>query len=333
MSGWGLRTIVATLLVFAASAAPAGAHPLAPSLLDVRELGDGRVEVTWKTTLLQPSGSNLRPELPAHCIDVTDPVAEGDATSVTVRWLADCGEPGIVGHPLRVLGLETTRTDVLIRVELADGRRLRAVRSGGDAVFEVRARQEPAAVALDYGRLGVKHILSGLDHLLFVLGLLLMVRGRRALLLTITAFTLGHSVTLSLAVLGFVDFPTGPVELAIALSILILANELSHPGAGRLLQRRPALLTFVFGLLHGLGFAGALAAVGLPPEEIPLSLFTFNVGIELGQLAFIALALLVRAGLRSQVVRGPNWLRGVPAYAIGSLAAFWSFERAFAWLQ
>lgn len=333
MRRWRSSTAVAALLVIAALAAPAGAHPLAPSLLEVRELGDGRVDVTWKTTLLQPSGSDLRPELPTHCIDVTEPAAESDATSVTVHWVVDCGEAGIVGQRLRVLGLEKTRTDALIRVELVDGRRLRAVRSGGDAVFEVPARQEPAAVSLDYGRLGVEHILSGLDHLLFVLGLLLMVRGRRALLLTITAFTLGHSVTLSLAVLGFVDIPAGPVEVAIACSILVLANELSRPGAGSLLQRHPALLTFVFGLLHGLGFAGALAAVGLPPEEIPLSLFSFNVGIELGQLAFIALALLVRGVLRTQVARGPIWLRDVPAYGIGSLAAFWSIERAIAWLR
>jgi hydrogenase/urease accessory protein HupE len=330
MSRTCLKAVAAASLAVVVLAASAAAHPLAPSLLEVRERGGGRVDVTWKTTLLQPAGSNLRPELPPHCLDVTEPVAERNATSISVRWTADCGERGIVGQRLRVFGLETTRTDALIRVELADGRRLRAVRSGGDAAFDVPARQQPAGVALDYGRLGVEHILSGLDHLLFVLGLLLMVRGRRALLLTITAFTLGHSVTLSLAVLGFVDIPTAPVELAIAASILVLANELSRPGAGSLLQRRPALLTFVFGLLHGLGFAGALAAVGLPAEEIPLSLLAFNVGIELGQLAFIAIALGVRAALRTQVARGPFWLRDVPAYCIGSLAAFWCIERAAA---
>jgi len=328
-----MQLAVAVSLAIAALAVPVAAHPLAPSLLDVREHADGRLDVTWKTPLLQPSGADLRPELPAHCREASEPVAERDATSISVRWTVDCGKRGIAGQRLRVLGLETTRTDALIRVQLADGRSLRAVRSGGDAAFDVPARRESAGVALDYGRLGAAHILSGPDHLLFVLALLLMVRGRRALLLTVTAFTLGHSVSLSLAVLGFVAIRTGAVEFAVALSILVLANELSRPGAGDLLRRRWARLAFVFGLLHGVGFAGALVAIGFPPQEVPLALFAFNVGIELGQLAFIALVLLVRAALRGHGARGPLWLRGLPAYGIGSLAAFWCIERAAALLR
>jgi hypothetical protein len=326
--------VALALLASLALAAAAAAHPLAPSLFDLRERESGVLDVTWKMSLLQPSGADLRPELPPHCAPVSAPAALRDASSVTLRWAEDCGGRGIVGERLRVVGLDRSRTDTLVRVELRDGRRLQAVLSGGEASFVVPERQRPSRVAIDYSGLGVEHILSGLDHLLFVLGLVLLVLGRRALLATVTAFTLGHSVTLSLAVLGFVNFPPRAVELAIALSILVLAAELSRPGGGdaHVLRRRPWLLAFVFGLLHGLGFAGALAEVGLPPEEIPLSLLSFNVGIELGQLAFIAVVLLLRAVLRPRAARGPAWLSAAPAYAIGSLAAFWCIERAAAFV-
>jgi len=326
--------VSAALLLLLAIAAPAAAHPLAPSLFDLRERESGVVDIVWKMSLLQPSGSDLRPELPPHCTPLSAPDIERDASSVTLRWSEDCGARGIVGERLRVVGLDSSRTDALLRVELRDGRRLQAVLSGGDASFLVSERQRPLRVVIDYAKLGVKHILSGLDHLLFVLGLVLLVRNRRTLLYTVTAFTLGHSVTLSLAVLGFVDFPPRLVEFGIALSILVLAAELSRPGGdAHLLRRRPWALAFAFGLLHGLGFAGALAAVGLPPEEIPLSLFSFNVGIELGQLAFIAAVMLARAALRPRAARGPAWLQAAPAYAIGSLSAFWCIERAAALLR
>jgi hydrogenase/urease accessory protein HupE len=327
-----VRNLASLLLAAFALAAPAAAHPLAPSLFDLRERESGVLEIVWKMSLLQPSGTDLRPELPPHCSPVSAPTARRDASSFTLRWAEDCGSRGIVGERLRVVGLDRSRTDALVRVELRDGRRLQAVLSGGDASFIVSERQRPARVVIDYVDLGVKHILSGLDHLLFVLGLVLLVQSRRTLLYTVTAFTLGHSVTLSLAVLGFVDFPPRLVEFAIALSILVLAAELSRPSEGEphVLRRRPWALAFVFGLLHGLGFAGALAAVGLPPEEIPLSLLSFNVGIELGQLAFIAVVLLARAALRTRAARGPAWLQAAPAYAIGSLAAFWCIERATA---
>jgi hydrogenase/urease accessory protein HupE len=335
MTSRSLPNVAAALLAVLAFAAPVAAHPLAPSLFDLRERESGVLDIVWKMSLLQPSGADLRPELPPHCAPVSEPTAERDANSVTLRWSEDCGGRGIVGERLRVVGLDHSRTDALVRVELRDGRRLQGVLNGGDASFVVSQRQQPARVVIDYAKLGVEHILSGLDHLLFVLGLVLLVQSWRTLLYTVTAFTLGHSVTLSLAVLGFVDFPPRLVELAIALSILVLAAELSRPSGGdtHLLRRRPWALAFAFGLLHGLGFAGALAAVGLPPEEIPLSLLSFNVGIELGQLAFIAVVLLARAALRRRTARAPAWLEAVPAYAIGSLAAFWCIERAAAMLR
>jgi hydrogenase/urease accessory protein HupE len=335
MTWRSVRNLAPALLAAFALAGPAAAHLLAPSLFDLRERDSGVLDVAWKMSLLQAPSTDLRPELPPHCAPLSAPTARRDASGVTLRWAEDCGSRGIVGERLRVVGLDRSRTDALVRVELRDGRRLQAVLSGGEASFIVPERQRPARVVIDYVDLGVEHILSGLDHLLFVLGLVLLVQSRRTLLYTVTAFTLGHSVTLSLAVLGFVDFPPRLVEFAIASSILVLAAELSRPSEGEphVLRRRPWALAFAFGLLHGLGFAGALAAVGLPPEEIPLSLLSFNVGIELGQLVFIAVVLLARAALRPRAARGPAWLQAAPAYAIGSLAAFWCIERAAALVQ
>jgi hydrogenase/urease accessory protein HupE len=285
--------------------------------------------VTWKASLLQPRGSDLRPELPPHCEPLGEPELLRGPTSATLRWSEDCGSRGLIGERVRVRGLGRSRTDALVRVELLDGRSLQAVMSGADASLLVTALPDPTRVARDYAGLGLRHILGGIDHLLFVLGLLLLASGRRALLYTITAFTVGHSVTLSLAVQGFVNFPTRWVEFAIAVSILILAVELSrsNDAASSRLRRRPWELAFAFGLLHGLGFAGALSEVGLPVGEIPVALLSFNLGIEFGQLFFVAAVLGVVAALRPRAAHGPAWLRKVPAYAIGILASFWCFER------
>jgi hydrogenase/urease accessory protein HupE len=319
---------LAALVAAMGFAGAAFAHPLAPSLLDVREREGGRIDVLFKLSLLQPAGADLHAELPEHCKPLSEPVPERDDTSVALRWSADCGERGIVGSTLRVVGLERSRTDTLVHVELRDGRRLRAVISGADAAFVVAERQGRAEVALAYARLGVEHILTGFDHLAFVLGLMLLVRGRRALLFTITAFTLGHSVTLSVAALGYVSFPTRVVELAIAASIYLLAVELAGGRANDATHRRPWGFAFVFGLLHGLGFAGALTEIGLPAGEIPLALLSFNVGIEVGQIAFVALVWGLLAVIGHRADAAPAWLKALPAYAIGSFAALWCIERA-----
>lgn len=308
-------------------AAPAAAHRLAPALLELSESAPGRVEVRFKASRLQPAGSDLRPELPDHCRPDGDPTAIEDETSVTLRWTLHCDGP-LVGSTVAVRGLEPSRTNALLRVALADGRRVRAVLHEGAASFRIPERESAAGVVRGYGALGMDHILTGFDHLLFVLGLVLLVRGRRALLATVTSFTVGHSVTLSLAALGFVHFPQDWTELVIAATILALAVELvrDEPSPRDLMRRWPWAMAGSFGLLHGLGFAGALAEVGLPAEEIPLALLSFNLGIELGQLVFVVSALLVLAALRPRL--GRLWLERVPAYAIGGLAAFWCLDRA-----
>jgi hydrogenase/urease accessory protein HupE len=199
--------------------------------------------------------------------------------------------------------------------------------------MEMAATQTRWSVAGTYLRLGMAHIWGGIDHLLFVLALLLLVRGWRRVVATVTAFTVAHSITLAAATLGFVHVPQKPVEAAIALSILFVAAEIIRRKQGRpgLTEKAPWVVAFTFGLLHGFGFASALSEVGLPQNSIPVALLFFNLGVELGQLLFIAFLYGVVAGVR-QVARRvalsqPAWVWRVPPYAIGGVAAFWLIQR------
>ena len=237
---------------------------------------------------MRVQGSRLRPVLPGSCQGVGKPEVTRAGEGILARWEITC-PGGLMGKTLGVEGIATSRADVLLRVALADSARSAACSTPDQPSFLVPGAESRAGVVHGYARLGVEHILTGWDHLLFVLGLVLLVGPGRILLWTITAFTVGHSVTLALAALGMVRVPQGPMEAAIALSIYLLAVELIRNRAGRItfVQRAPWLVAGGFGLLHGLGFAGALAEVGLPQGEIPLALFAFNLGIELGQLAFV----------------------------------------------
>jgi hypothetical protein len=309
----------------ATAAAGASAHPLAPSLLEVREGADGGLVVRWKTPSRRVPGSALAPELPAECRIVAERLPETTPLEVVREWDVACDAGGLAGRRLGVRGIASSRADVLLRVELADGRRILRVLRPGDETLVVPAREGPAAILASYGRLGAEHIATGFDHLCFVLGLVLLVGSGRRLLGTVTAFTVGHSVTLSLAALGVVAFPVRPIEVLIALSIYVLAVELARETPGRL-GRRPWAMASGFGLLHGLGFAGALAEVGLPAGDIPLALFAFNAGIEVGQVGFVLVAVALGRLARPVARRAPR-LRLAPAYAIGSLSAFWMLGR------
>jgi hydrogenase/urease accessory protein HupE len=237
-----------------------------------------------------------------------------------------------VGYRIGFSGLSDSKTDALVRVKLADGRLTRGVVRGAEPFLLVPERESSFGVFRSYAELGVAHILTGLDHLLFVFGLLLLVVGVKPLIKTVTAFTVGHSITLSLAALGLVNLPSRPIEVLIALSVFFLAVELSRSvdAPPTILRRFPWLMAAVFGLLHGLGFASALVEVGLPQTDIPLALFSFNVGIEIGQLAFVFVVLILKRLLRPLFVQLPRWAELVPLYAMGSLAAFWCFQRAAA---
>jgi hypothetical protein len=265
---------------------------------------------------------------------VRPPRAAEEGAAVSVRWAVDCGPGGWVGQQVGLDGLAGARTDALVRIALADGRLVQRVLRAAEPRLVVPARPSAATVVADYGRLGFAHILGGFDHLLFVLGLVLLVGPGRRLVGTVTAFTLGHSVTLTLAVLRLANVPARPTEVLIAASVLLLAIELARPvAAPGLLGRAPWVMALGFGLLHGLGFAGALREIGLPAGDVPLALASFNAGVEAGQIAFVAVVL--GTGWLGARLAGPppRWGRLVPVYAMGALAAFWCFERIAALVQ
>jgi hydrogenase/urease accessory protein HupE len=318
------------LLCLAALVSPsASAHPLAPALLEVEELADGTANVLWKTSNLRLPGASVFPRLPSNCSMASQPRGTERSDSITTRWKVDCRPTGLVGQAIGVEGLGTAKTDALVRVKLADGRVVRGVLRAEEPDFTIPERETALQIGGAYLRMGFDHILSGADHLLFVLGLLLLVRGLRPLVLTITAFTLGHSITLSLAALGLTNLPSSLIEVVIALTILVLALELVREEGAResRMRRRPWVMSAVFGLLHGLGFASALREIGLPEHEIPFSLLSFNIGIELGQLFFVFGVLALRRLLSGRLHAVPAWISHVPAYAIGSLSMFWIFQR------
>jgi hypothetical protein len=321
--------VLALLALSHALVSSVAAHPLEPSLLELREADTGRVSVVWTTPARRVPGVETRPMLPPRCRPVAAPEVSGDADRIVSRWTAECGPDGLVGRRVSVTQLAESRSDVLVRVLARDGRVVQGVLTADLPEFTVPAEPRWRDVAGAYVRLGIHHILTGVDHLAFVLGLLLLVGGR-SFLSAITAFTVGHSVTLSLAVLDLVHVPQRPAEVLIAASVFVLALELARDGEGprSLLARRPWVMAAAFGLLHGFGFAGALAEVGLPQGDIPLALGSFNLGIEIGQLVVVLAALAAARTIGGVVARGGRWRRLIPAYAIGSIAFLWMLERA-----
>lgn len=304
------------LCIVALLATPAAAHDFRPAVLELDEVATGRFAVRWRSTsaLEVPGAPAYAPRFPSHCTHAGASL--------------DCGPDGLTGT-LGIDGIETGYLDVAVRVRWLDGVQRFEILDAEHPTLEVGATQraaEPAALA--YLGLGVEHILFGPDHLLFVLGLTLLVGWSRRLLWTISAFTAGHAISLVASVLGWVRLPQSPVEAAIALSVLLLAVELT--GSRQTLTRRwPALVAGGFGLVHGLGFAGALREIGLPEGGMGSALAAFNGGIELGQLIVIGVVLVGAAWVRPRVGER-TWARKVPAYAMGSLAAAWLVERVVA---
>jgi len=311
--------------------APATAHRLAPSYLELREEAPDVFSVLWRTPQLVARGARLAPVLP--CETQGEAIAALEAAALVERSTLAC-PGGLVGRELRVEGLAGSGTDAIVRIAFADGREVRSVLSTARPALRVPERESALAVATAYARLGVEHLAAGLDHALFVLGLLALLRGGRPLVLAITAFTLGHSATLAAASLGGVRLPAPLVEIAIAASLVALAAALARPGGGASssLVRRPALLPFGFGLLHGLGFAGTLAEAGLPGHALPLALLSFNVGIELGQLAIVALAAPVVALLARAPLPRRGFVCELPATALGGFGVYLALDRAAAFL-
>lgn len=320
-------TIFTFLVCFIAS--PCLAHESRPAYLEITETQAGQYDVLWKRPMRGDRVLGLRPQFPSNCRQITLAATYNSPGANLERRSLDCGANGIIGKTIRIDGLSTTLTDVLARVSFLDGYTQTTLVRPANPSFVIQGSQSTLQVSRQYLVLGIEHILGGIDHLLFVLGLLLIVRGFGLLLKTITAFTIAHSITLAMAALGFVNVPQAPVEAVIALSILFLASELAKQQKGNpgLTARYPWVVALSFGLLHGFGFAGALSEVGLPQTDIPLALLFFNVGVEIGQLMFVAAVLLVRWLIQILKFRWPVWTEQTPAYAIGSLAAFWFIQR------
>jgi len=307
----------------------ANAHELQPSSLELRQLTPERFELIWRAPIYYGKPHPARLQLPETWQTVGDATVRQLTDSALHRRVLEIPPDSIDGAVIRFIGLEATITDVFARFKWLDGTETTAIARPSQPWLAVVAQISAWQVARDYTLLGVDHILSGFDHLTFVLALLLIVSGARRLLITVTAFTLAHSITLAAATLGVLWVPGPPVEAVIALSILFLANELIkvNRGEASLTARNPWVVAFAFGLLHGFGFAGALGEIGLPQNEVPLALLMFNVGVEIGQLLFVAVVLVGLLLVKRLHDNWPVWLRQVPAYGIGGISAFWLIER------
>ena len=324
--------LIVALIAWLAGALACAAHEVRPALLQITEAAPGRYEVTWKQPLVGDAGVRLIPHLSGGALE-GKPATESIQPGFLIRTWSLINPSPLDGQPVQSEGLAQSVTDVILRVSTVQGHTIDAVLQPASPSLILRLAA-PGGIALPaYLVLGVRHILTGPDHLMFVLGLLLLSGIGWRIVKVISAFTVAHSITLALAALGYIHFPSAVIEALVALSIVFVAFELvPRPDAPPSLTRRfPWLIAFVFGLLHGMAFAGALAAIGLPARAAPQALLLFNLGVELGQLMFIAGTIGVIFALRWVRARVPldtaMVARLAPAYAIGGCAMFWLFDR------
>jgi hydrogenase/urease accessory protein HupE len=314
--------------------APATADEIRPALLDIKEQSTGLFAVTWKVPTRSDKVLKITPFLPDSLELVGSPTVQTVPGAKVEHATYKNTAESLTGQKIIIDGLVTVQTDVLLLIQLQDGSQHSAILRPSSPAFTIPLEASKFQVAIDYWGMGTVHILEGADHLLFVLALLLIVVGFKQLLTAVTAFTVAHSITLVLATLGVVHVPAAPTEAIIALSILFLATEIVHKHNGQfsLTEKYPWVVAFAFGLFHGLGFAGALSEIGVPQNEVPLALFAFNVGVETGQLLFIAAVLSLIALLKRLPFTAPTSVWRVAPYVIGSVAAFWTIERLMSFL-
>ena len=324
------KTVFAFLLLISALFADqAIAHESQPGLLELKQLGPARYEVIWRAPIYYGKPHPASLALPGNWKAVSQPTVRQLPDSALHRQVVDVDGGTINGSVIRFPGLEATITDVFVRVTRLDGSEASLVVRPTQPVAVLRGKRSWVESSGEYIMLGFNHILMGIDHLLFVLGLLIIVKSRRMLIKTITAFTVAHSITLAIATLGYANVPSPPLNAAIALSILFLGPEIARVWRGEtsFTIRHPWVVAFGFGLLHGFGFASGLSTVGMPKAEIPLALLMFNIGVEIGQLLFVLLMLLIYRALKILAFHWPRWVEFLPGYVIGSLGAFWTFQR------
>ena len=318
-------------LIFCALLFPAPqafGHEVRPAYLDLREEAPGTFDVLFKTPMRGDARLALNVSFSGRMQTATPVISRMTDNAMVQTWRLSAIEP-LAGQEVRIDGLASTMTDALVRIEFVDGGEWVGRLTPGRPQATIPARQGGWEVAATYLKLGVEHILLGIDHLLFVLALILIAPNTRQLILAITAFTVAHSITLAAATLGFVNVPPPPVEAAIALSIAFVAAEIirAREGKAGIAARAPWVVAFAFGLLHGFGFAGALSEVGLPAGNIPVALLFFNVGVEIGQLLFVAVVLALAHLFQLARRPLPRWATLAPPYLIGSLAMFWVIQR------
>jgi hypothetical protein len=324
-----MRRALLLFLFLAALTASLSGHEVRPAYLELRQTSPETYDAFWK---VPGQGENLRlglyVEFPAGSTNVTAPRASMANNAFTERWVVKRAG-GLTGGTIHIAGLTATMTDVLVRLERLDGSAQVTRLTPSAPSFVVEAAPRTLEVARTYGVLGVEHILTGIDHLLFVLALLIITGGGWKLVKTVTAFTISHSLTLTAATLGFVHVPQQPVEAVIALSIVFVAAEILriHRGVESITSRAPWLVAFTFGLMHGLGFAGGLSEAGLPAGHVPTALLFFSAGVEAGHFMFIGVVLALSAVIRRIRLPFPRWAELVPPYAIGSVAMFWVVQR------
>lgn len=323
-----VRLVVLTAAIAMLFSEVASAHEVRPAYLSVREEAPNAFSVLFKTPMQGDARLALSAAFSGKVDNLTPVVSRPTGDAMVQTWQMRAVEP-LEGQVVSIDGLQNTMTDALVRVEFASGDVWIERLTPGAPEATIPATPSHWFTAATYFKLGVEHILSGFDHLLFVLALLIITEGSWRLVKTVTAFTVAHSITLALATLGFVNVPSPPVEAVIALSIAFVAVEIVHVRQGRrsLAARAPWLVAFAFGLLHGFGFAGALSEIGLPAGQIPVALLFFNLGVEVGQLVFVGTVLALVALIRVRRRSLPAWLDLVPPYAIGTLAMFWVIER------
>jgi hydrogenase/urease accessory protein HupE len=300
-------------------AASARAHSIDAATLTLTEVAEGKFAIDWQTT-----AKTLK--------ELRGPVRYPKSCQQRGARL-DCGPLGLAGT-IEFPWLEGGESRVTVLIDWLSGSRLLRIVDGRSPSLAVYGTPASAGlrflepIAIDYTRLGIEHILTGFDHLMFVLAVTILVRSRKALVLAITAFTVAHSLTLAATVFGWLMLPSGPVETTIALSIVLACAECLRP-SDSLARRAPWLVTFAFGLLHGMGFASALLETGLPEKHAASALLFFNVGVELGQLAAISVFIAV-GWLVTRTEKRPQWSTRAFVYAMGSTAAYWSLERGLA---
>ncbi|WP_422361013.1 HupE/UreJ family protein [Reichenbachiella sp.] len=309
------------------STAKGFAHEVRPAYLGITQTTDSTYQIFWKIPALGERAPKLYPVFPEHweIKKVDERLIPG---AVKRQWEFKSSLP-INGQQIFIDGLDKTLIDVLINIELLGAEQYSKIISADQPFYEVPLKPSSTDVIWTYLVLGVDHIIFGIDHLLFVLALIFVTSGKWKIIKTVTAFTLAHSITLSLAALGYASIPIPPVEAIIALSIVFLAKEiLQHaPEKPSLTYRKPWLVAFAFGLLHGFGFASALSETGLPQTAIPLALAFFNIGVELGQIGFVLVILISLTGVRSLRLAWPVWLVKSPIYAIGGISFYWLIDR------